>query len=425
MPNTPNTLLAVLIWALLSSTLTPRQLSGQTNSPPSAEPCAKSEEPPGAVGGRANEDPQALFERGEAELRAGDLEQAEDSFRRILARYPQLAGAYANLGVIDMRRKQWKPALAMLAKAEHLAPEIPGIRLNIGLTYYREGDFRSAIPSFQSVVHDVPGSLQARYLLGLCYFFTEQYASAASELEQIWSEEADHLNYLYVLSIAENKAGHAEQEQRALARFVEIGQNSAEFHLLMGKAHINREEYDEAISELALAEQADSKLPFVHFNLGLAWIKKQELGKARLEFREDAAIEPDLAYNYDQLGLIDYLEQRDEAAERNLRRALSLDPTLASSHFELARVYQRKGRFSEALAEIDSTLRLDPGSSAVHYVRGRILQRLGRPKEAEAEMQTFTRLSLSARDKRQKELDPESVPGPMPNPEVSGEPQAP
>jgi tetratricopeptide (TPR) repeat protein len=419
----PRTLIAVLIWSVLLSTLRPPRASAQANAG-SAEPGSKPElEQPVAGGARASQNPQELFQQAEAELRAGDLERAEYSFRALLARYPQLAGAYANLGVIYMRRKQWRPALAMLQKARDLAPEISGIRLNIGLTYYREGDFRSAIPSFQSVVKDLPNSLQARYLLGLCYFFTEQYASAADELEQIWSEEAEHLNYLYVLSIAENKAGRADWEQRALTHFVEIGQNSAEFHLLMGKADINHEEYDEAIRELGLANQADPKLPFVHFNLGLAWLKKQDLAKAKAEFREDVAIEPDVAYDYDQLGLIDFLEQRDQDAEHNLRRALRLDPTLASAHFELSRVYQREHRFSEALTEIDSTLRLDPASSAVHYVRGRILERLGRSKEAEVEMQTFTRLSLSAREKRQKELDPESVPGPMPNPEVSGEPQ--
>src|SRR5580704_15914829 len=184
---------------------------------------------------------------------------------------PQQAGAYANLGVIDMRRKQWPQALEMLHKAEHLAPQIAGIRLNIGLVYYRQNDFRNAIPPFESVVHDAPDSFQARYLLGLCYFFLERYGDAASTLEPLWSQASGQLNYLYVLGIAANKAGRADLEQRALSHLVEIGQNSPEFHLLMGKAHLNREEYDEAITELELAVKKDSSLPFVHFNLGMAY----------------------------------------------------------------------------------------------------------------------------------------------------------
>jgi tetratricopeptide (TPR) repeat protein len=273
----------------------------------------------------------------------------------VLAVNPQVAGAYANLGVIDMRRKQWPRALEMLRKAEHLAPQIAGIRLNIGLVYYRQNDFRNAIPPFDSVVHDAPDSFQARYLLGLCYFFVERYGDAATTLEPLWSQASSQLNYLYVLGIAAHKAGRADLEQRALGHLVEIGQNSPEFHLLMGKAHLNREEYDEAITKLEIAAKGDPSLPFVHFNLGMAYLKKQDLEHAKAEFLKDIAIEPDVSYDYDQLGQVYYLQQEDQEAEKMFRKALHLDPQLASSHFQLARVYLRKNTYAEALTEVDAT----------------------------------------------------------------------
>jgi len=68
-----------------------------------------------------------------------------------LALHPQLAGAYANLGVIHMRRRQWEPALANLRKAEQLAPQVAGIRLNIGLAHYRQNDFATPFRRFESV----------------------------------------------------------------------------------------------------------------------------------------------------------------------------------------------------------------------------------------------------------------------------------
>ena len=76
-----------------------------------------------------------------------------------------------------------------------------------------------------------------------------------------------------------------------MARLVEVGGNTPEFHLLMGKAHINRKEYDDAIYEPQTAEQASPRLPFVHFNLGEAYMKKQEFHKANTEFLEDAKVE--------------------------------------------------------------------------------------------------------------------------------------
>jgi Flp pilus assembly protein TadD len=82
-------------------------------------------------------------------------------------------------------------------------------------------------------------------------------------------------------------------------------------------------------------------------------------------------------------------------------------------------VYQRENKFADALAEADAALKLDPDSPGIHYLRGQALQRLGRVEDAKAEMQTFTQLSNAARDKRHQELES----GPMPNPELTKEPQ--
>ena len=179
-------------------------------------------------------------------------------------------------------------------------------------------------------------------------------------LEPLWPQASNQLNYLYVLGIAAGKSARPELEQRALGRLVEIGQDSAELHLLQGKAHINREEYDDAIKELELAAKANPKLPFVHFNLGIAYYKKQELARAKEEFLKDAALEPDVAYNYDQLGLVNSLLGNTQEAESNLRKALRLDPSLASARYQLAQIYQREGKYAQALAEIDTALRRDP-----------------------------------------------------------------
>ena len=87
---------------------------------------------PSAASGAAT-DPAQLFQSGQDALNAGRLDEAEHDFRKVLAADPQAGAAYANLGVVYMRRKQWAKALATLRQAEHLMPQVPGIRLNVGL----------------------------------------------------------------------------------------------------------------------------------------------------------------------------------------------------------------------------------------------------------------------------------------------------
>jgi tetratricopeptide (TPR) repeat protein len=359
------------------------------------------------------------FSQGEAALQNGELDKAEAAFRQALAADPKLAGAYANLGVIYMRHKQWSVALENLHKAERLAPEIAGIRLNIGLAYFRQNDFSGAIAPFESVLREQPDSLQARYLLGLCYFFTDRFANATDTLEPLWSEENNQLNYLYVLGIAAGKAGRSELEQRALGRLIEVGQNSPELHLLMGKAHLNRQEYDKAIAELQSAAQENPTLPFVHFHLGMVYVRKQDYERAKAEFLKDIAIEPDVAYDYDELGSVNIMLQQYKEAETNFRRALHLDSHLLSSRIGLARIYQQQSKYQAALAQLDAAAKLNPNSYNVHYLRGQALMRLGRRREGETELAAATRMLNAGRAQRQKDLES----GSLPDPDLTREPQ--
>jgi tetratricopeptide (TPR) repeat protein len=368
-------------------------------------------------GARAN--PQKLFEAGEAALHAERLEEAERDFRRVLAVDSRAAGAYANLGVIHMRRKQWTQALEMLHKAEKLAPQIAGIRLNIGLVHFRQNDFRSAIQPFESVVKEAPDSYQARYLLGFCYFLGDRWTDTIAALEPIWGRASDQLNYLYVLGIAAYKAKNSALEEKALGRLVEIGENSPEFHLLMGKAHLNRAEYDEALRELETAAKADPKLPFVHFNLGLAYVHKQELEKARTEFQADIAIEPDVVFGYEQLGGLEATLGNEDEAAKNYRQALKLNGQLVSAHMGLAKIEEHRGHYAAALSELDQVIRLDSGDATARYVRGRVLMRIGREKEGREEYAAAAKIVNQQQKAQQKELEGESVP----SPELAREPE--
>ncbi len=250
-----------------------------------------------------------------------------------------------------------------------------------------------------------PSSVQARYLLGLCYFFGQNYSAAAQTLQPLWQQESNDLNFLYVLAISAGKSKQPELERHAMTRLVAVGGNTPEFHLLMGKAHFNREEYDDAIKELKLAAQASPRLPFVHFYLGLAEMKKQDFAAARAQFLKDREIEPDVPYNYDQLGLIAADQQQLKQAKEYFTQALRIDPNLASSRLSIGTRFQNAGEYAKALAEADATLKLQPDNASVHYLRGQILQHLNRTADARAEMQKAAGISNQARAKREQELE--------------------
>jgi len=357
-------------------------------------------------------DARQTFEQGQQALDRGDLTAAEKDFRAVLAAEPDNIGAHGNLAVVLMRRKAWNAALAELRAAERLAPKMPGIRLNIGLVYYRQADYPQAIAPFESVLRDQPDSTQARYLLGLCYFFTERYPDAAQTLEPLWPRESGNLNYLYVVSIAANKAGLAELDQRATARLIEVGENSAEFHLIVGKAHVARGIYDRALDEFSQAARIDPRLPFVHYFLGTVYRRQNELEAAKREFLQDAAIEPEVAYNYDALGAVCYTLNQIPEAERYFKDALRLDSRQAASDFGLAKIYKQQGKYAAALEALRAAGAIDPQSSSVHYLRGQVLFAMGRRVDAKTEFNAAVRLKQATRDELEREMSGQHPPDP-------------
>ena len=139
------------------------------NSPRQASSAQATKTRSGAAGAQSDNakmvDLPRLFQSGQDALNHGKLDEAERDFRQVLTADPKAGGAYANLGVVYMRRKHWVKALEMLQQAERLMPQVAGIRLNIGLAYYRQNEFMKATAPFESVVRDQPEASQARYLL--------------------------------------------------------------------------------------------------------------------------------------------------------------------------------------------------------------------------------------------------------------------
>src|SRR6266567_2088270 len=116
----------------------PARLSVQ-NSPPAENPATAKDRQ-----GEA----RRIFQEGQAALNGGELDHAEAAFLKVLKLDRKSAAAHANLGVVEMRRKNWERALIELHAAQALAPQMTGIRVNIGLVEYRRANYEAAIPPF-------------------------------------------------------------------------------------------------------------------------------------------------------------------------------------------------------------------------------------------------------------------------------------
>jgi tetratricopeptide (TPR) repeat protein len=346
--------------------------------------------------------PALLFKDGQDALAKGDLDTASSDFEEVLKLDPGSGAAHANLGVIAMRRKNWEQALAELHKAQKLAPQMTGIGLNIGLVEYRRANYVEAILPLESVVREQPGSSQARYLLGLCYTFVEKYDDAVRVLEPLWPQLSDQFVYLYVLGNAAFRVGNKELDEKASRRLIEVGGDSAEFHLLKGKALLTRNDDQKALEEFQKAAAGGDSLPFLHFELGVTYWRMEKLDLALEELRKDIELEPEIGYNYEQLGRVYLQLGREQEAENAFLEAVKREPRLPTALVELAKIHLRKGDLQSASREAESAVKLAPKNHNAHFINGQVLQKLGRTQEARAEFAEASKIMAAGveRDRR-------------------------
>ena len=98
-----------------------------------------------------------LLERGSTFLQAGNLDAAEEAFKKALAIEPDSSRAHLRLGSLYLKRGQKELALQHLERAETLSPEDVSIVNNLGTLYDQLGKYPEAIAQFNRAIELLPG----------------------------------------------------------------------------------------------------------------------------------------------------------------------------------------------------------------------------------------------------------------------------
>jgi len=362
-----------------------------------AAPSSPSSPPP-------SPDPASVFESAQRAFAAGDYKSAESGFQEVLKLDPNSAAAYINLGVVYMRTEKLDAAIEALETAKKLAPSMVGIDLNLGLAYYRKKDYSQAIPYFATVLSADPHSLQARYLKGMCHFAADDYAAVVETLEPIASDQQDDLGFLFALAISYGKLNREEDSKKTFAQLVRAGGDSANMHLLMGKAYLDQRQNDKAQVELGKALAGDPKMPFAHFNLGVSYQRLGKLEEAAAEFEQEMAITPDEPWSYENRGTI-YLDQGDaDHAIAMFEKALALNPKMPLSLAGLGKAYIQKSKPEEAIPYLKRAVDLQSDNSSLHYQLAQAYLKAGLREEGGKELAETKRLQAQVRQSQDTEI---------------------
>lgn len=112
---------------------------------------------------------QRDFDAARQALAAGRTAEAERGFVALTKSNPELAGPYANLGLIRRQAGKTADAVAALEKAVQLSPQRAELHNQLGITYRTAGDFAKAKASYEQSITLDAGYAPAVLNLGILY----------------------------------------------------------------------------------------------------------------------------------------------------------------------------------------------------------------------------------------------------------------
>lgn len=287
-----------------------------------------------------------------AAFRAGNLRQAKQACRNLLATSPQDPTALQVMGAIAYQQADWPQAVEWLGKTVAVAPNDASVHFNFAEALRESGNRDEA-------------TQELRATLAL----SSDHVPALVTLARLLGESGDGKNIREALTLLDRAAKRAPSD--------------AKLYLVRGSLRF-RSEQPGATDDLARAVHLDPNLALAHFYLGLAAAKGGDFAQADVSLARVIELEPKSAAAYVERGKIASLRKDPGTAETLFRSALERENEDSETHALLAEVLLDRRRRDEAAEAIGRARTLDPQNQFARLIEARLARASGEPETARA-----------------------------------------
>lgn len=394
---------------------------------------------------------------------AARLNDAREEFKIELAANPDEFFANYYLGVVYVIEREWDLAIGFLQKASGIQPNNPDPYFHLGQAYQSKGDHEQAIGVLRKSIalnpqltHNDYQVTSAHYRLGQSLLKSGQVEEGQKELQlaaQLKSEsfkrdEDRATAYLNAASLREqdSTAPALTSAEGIVAVTVALDEKTrqdlsikeAYYASVVAGAHNNlgmlqgqRENFQKAAEQFALAAKWNPDLEGLNFNWGLACYKAEQFKDAIQPLEKELAthtgntaasqllgmsyfmlgnyaraselLSKVLASKPDESGLYYPLaislgkQGKKDEADRVIKQMLERGKS-PQVHMLLGQAFYDQGDTTRALDELNNALSLDSKTPLAHYYSGLIYLKLGKLDRAEQEFEN--ELVLNSKDVR-------------------------
>jgi tetratricopeptide (TPR) repeat protein len=307
---------------------------------------------------------KALNLAGLAFTGKGDVQQADQYFRKVLRIDPGFVPALKNLGINEFNANQPKEAERLLLLAAQQAPEDPVINLYLGQLFYGRQNFTSAASAFSKAGPFLARNPDLRARLGVSYLSMGEAQKTLDLLDSLppagLSAESQ-----FMLGAELAQAGLFEPA----VPYLQAAQNDPRFTydagFDLGLCSLNLKQYPRAIDALRAAA-GRRETAEVYNLLAEAYEGDKQTQPAVDALRKAIALAPEDQDNYLDFASLCMDHQDFAAGLKVLNVGLQIHPTSDRLLFERAILYAMQDNFQLAEKDFQQVSQLAPEKNATY-----------------------------------------------------------
>jgi tetratricopeptide (TPR) repeat protein len=336
---------------------------------------------------------------------SGDLERAGEENRSVVAI------ALARLGAIAIRERQLRRAAQLLSDSL-AARDDSEAGTDLAIAHMRLLEVEAAISDARAALALDEKNARAHHVLGKLLYMKGDYGAARPELERAVVLDPD-LDAGYTLGMTYLRLKDAARAKLLFEEMQAALGNSADAHLLFGRAYEETGFAPEAEREFRAALAVDPRATRAHFYLGYVILRhggSERVAEAGEEFDRELRFSPHDFYANFFRGVVAATAGDQRKAVEHLSEAARLKPDSGDAHLFLG---QAQVELADPAAEatLRRAIELTPDVSQnsfqikrAHYLLGRVLLKAGRRKEAEDELTLARGLQAQSLESTRQEV---------------------
>jgi len=204
--------------------------------------------------------PRVMDALGLAYWRDGQLDAAEQEWRRLLVSNPEMPSPWSYLGVVLAQKKQYAEAVRCFKRSLELAPSSADTHLNLGAAYAEQERMDLAEIEFRAAVSLSPLSIPARNVLGKLYFDSGRLDAAEEQFRQSIAIESNVAAYDYLGDI-EVRSGDRGRAEQAFKQALSLNASDSRAHFSLGGLYRSTGRLEQARREYLVGLETDPKNP--------------------------------------------------------------------------------------------------------------------------------------------------------------------